>query len=370
MIDKSKDTEERMESMKQVELLSKQSKEIEREIVTFYKTVGKMVNLNSRATEIFAYLKIYDALSQEQLKQLTGFSLGTISTTLQSFLQTDIIGRKMIPKTHKNLYRIKPERVNFVYTPSTQIVEDLEKLDSFIVEQQTELQKLESRYPIEIKFLHMRLNSLRNYIEAQRRQINREKKHSFFQEDVSEIIPLNQMIVYSFETQEFEENLMDILGYYKNNPIKNRLRSIFFTHRSVTQQTLMDISGFSRSTVSRFLNQDLKREFIRALPREFREPRIYYLESISLSILSVILNTDNFIYSRVPRFQEILSTLQSERQSGRGEKDTIFLITKIKEILGQIEDFKNNTRFLRQAYHDISKLLEKDTRVRNQVSQE
>jgi len=272
----------------------------------------------------------------------------------------------MIPKTHKNLYRIKPERVNFVYTPSTQIVEDLERLDLFIVEQQTELQKLQSKYPIEIKFLHMRLNSFRNYIEAQRRQINREKKHSFFQEDVSEIIPLNEMIVYSFETQEFEENLMDILGYYKDNPIKNRLRSIFFTHRSVTQQALMDISGFSRSTVSRFLNQDLKRDYIRVLPREFRRPRIYYLESISLSILSVILNTDNFIYSYVPRFQEILSTLQSERRSGRDRKDATFLIAKIKEILGQIEAFGNDTRFLRQAHHDLLVFLEKDTRVDRQ----
>ena len=127
--------------MSQSKLLSKHSKKIEREIVTFYKTIGKMVSLNSRATEIFAYLKIYDALTQEQLKQLTGFSLGNISTTLQSFLQTDIVYRQIIPGTHKNLYRIKPERVNFVYTPNILIIEDLEKLDSYIVEKQTELHK-------------------------------------------------------------------------------------------------------------------------------------------------------------------------------------------------------------------------------------
>jgi len=283
--------------MKQVELLSERSKEIEREIVTFYKTIGKMVSHIARATEIFAYLKIYDALSQEQLKQLTGFSLSTISATLQSFLQTDIISRGMIPKTHKNLYRIRPERVKFDYTPPTQILEDLERLDIYIVEKQTELQENQSKYPNEAKFLHMRLNSLRNYIEVQRRQINREKTHSFFQEDVSEIIPLNQMIVYPFETKGLEENIMNILGYYKNDPIKNRIRSIFFTHRSVNQQTLMDISGFSRSTVSRFLHQDLKRGYIRALPREYRKPRIYYLESISLSILSSILNADRIISS-------------------------------------------------------------------------
>ncbi len=356
-----------MESMKQVELLSEQSKEIEREIVTFYKTAGKMVNLNSRTTEIFAYLKIYDALSQEQLKQLTGFSLSTISTTLQSFLQADIISRGMIPKTHKNLYSINPERVEFVYTPSTQILENLEKLDLYIVEKQTELQEQQSKYPIEREFLHRRLNSLRNYIEVQRRQINREKKHSFFQEDVSELIPRNEMIVYSFETRELEEGLMDVWGYLKNDPIRNRILSIFFTRRSADQQTLMDSSGFSCSTVSRLLHQEIKREYIHVLPREYRKPGIYYLESISLSILSVILKTDNFIFSCIPRFQDILSTLQSERQSGRNRKDTTFLITKIKEIIRQIEVFRNNTRFLRQAHSDLSKFLEKDTRVRNQL---
>ena len=361
LIDKPKDTEEGMKSMKQVELLSKQSKEIEREIVTFYKTVGKMVNLNPRATEIFAYLRIYDALSQEQIKKLTGFSLGTISTTLKSFLRSDIVSRRMIQGTHKNLYIIKPERVNFVYTPSAQILDDLERLDSYIVEKQFELQELQSKYPTEIEFLHRRLNSLRNYIEVQRRQIKRERRYSFFQEDVSEIISPSEMIAYAFDTSGLEENLMEVWGYLKEDPIRNRILSIFFTHRSVDQQTLMDISGFSRSTISRVLRQELRKEYIHALSREYRKPRVYYLKSISSSILSVILNTDNFIYSCVPRFQEILSALQSEKQSDRNRKDVAFLNAKIKETIRQIEAFKNNTRFLRQAYSDLSEFLEKPT---------
>jgi DNA-binding transcriptional regulator GbsR (MarR family) len=360
LIDISRETENRMKSMNQAKLLSKRSKKIEREIVTFYKTVGKMINLNPRATEIFAYLKIYEALSQEQLKQLTGFSLGTISATLQSFLQVDIINRRMIPKTHKNLYSIRPERVKFDYTPPSQILESLEELDLYIVKKQAELQELQSKYPIETKFLHLRLNSLRNYIEAQRRQINRKSKYSFFQEDVSEIIPLKEMIVYPFDARRLEEDLMSILTNFKNDPIRSRILSVFFTHRSVDQQTLMDVSGFSRSTVSRILHQELEREYIHVLPREYRKPSIYYLKSISSSILSLILNTDNFIYSKIPRFQKILSTLQSERQSDRDRTDTTFLVAKIKEIIKQIETFRNDTRFLRQAYHDLLRFLEQD----------
>jgi DNA-binding transcriptional regulator GbsR (MarR family) len=351
-----------MKSMKQIDLLSKQSKEIEREIVAFYMTVGKMVNLNPRATEIFAYLRIYDALSQEQLKKLTGYSLGTISATLQSFLQLDIISRRIIQGTHKNLYIMKPERVKFVYTPSSQILDRLERLDSYIMKKQAELQETRSKHPTEIEFLYRRLNSLRNYIEVQRRQINREKRYSFFQEDVSEIVPPNKMIDYSFDTRKLEDNLTEVWGYLREDPIRNRILSIFYTRGSVDQQTLMDVSGFSRSTISRVLRQELRRECIHALPREYRKPRIYYLRSISLSILSVILNTDSYIYSYIPRFHEILSSLQSENQSARERRDTIFLINKIKDIIGQIEAFKGNTRFLRQAYSDLSKFLEKNSR--------
>ena len=345
--------------MQEVKLLSNKSKKIEQELVRFYMTIGNMVSLNYKATEIFAYLKIYDALSQEQLKQLTSCSLGTISATLQSFLQTDIISRRMIPKTHKNLYRIKPEKVNFVYTPNIQIIEDLEKLDLYLVEKQAELQKLQSKYPLEVKFLHRRLNSLRNYTEIQRRQINKEKKHSFFQEDVSEILPLNQMITYPFETKELEEKIMGIVGYYRDDPIKIRIRSLFFTHRSIDQQTLMDISGFSRSTISRFLRQDLKKEYIHALPREYRKPRIYHLESISLTIIHNILKTDRYIYACIPRFQEILSSLQSEQQSERDSRETAFLVAKIQDLIKKIETFTNNGRFMRQAYQDLSEFLER-----------
>ena len=345
--------------MSQIKLLSKQSKKIEQEIVTFYKTAGKMVDLNPRMTEIFAYLKIYESLTQKQLKRLTGFSLGTISTTLQLFLQTDIIGRSIIPRTHTNLYSIKPEKGNFVYTPSLKIIEDLEKLDSYIVDKQTELQKTQRRHPVEAKFLHLRLNSLRNYVETQRRQINRKQKYSFFEESTSEILPLNEIIVYPFETKKIEETIMDYFEYYRNDPMRNRLLSIFYTHQSVNQQNLIDQSGFSRSTVSRFLRQHLKTGYIQVLPREYRTPSVYHMNSISLSTLSAILRTDNFIYSSIPRFQEILRNPEFEGQPKRDREEAAFIETKVDEIIERIETFRRKTRFLRKAQRDLSEFLEK-----------
>ena len=337
--------------MNQVKLLSKQSKKFEQELVTFYRTIGKMIDLNPRMTEIFAYLKIYDTLTQAQLKQLTGFSLGTISSTLQLFLQTNIASREMIPGTHKNLYKIKTKKVSFIYTPFKLLIEDLEKFDSNIIEKQKQLQEMENKYPTETRFLHLRLNGFRNYIEVQKRQFSGKQKYSFFQEDTSAVLPLSKKIVYPFDTKEIEGVIMDFHSYYRFDPIRNRLLKILYLYRSVDQQTLMVQSGFSRSSVSCFLRDPINREYIQTLPREYRRPRIYYLESYSLSTLATILNTDNFIHSSVPRFQEILSTLQSDRE------DAAFLIAKIEEIIGQIEAFKKRTKFISQAYQDLSEFL-------------
>jgi DNA-binding transcriptional regulator GbsR (MarR family) len=259
----------------------------------------------------------------------------------------------MIPGTHKNLYRIKSKKVSFIYTPFRRLVEDLEGLDSEIVKQQKQLLELERKYPVETEFLHLRLNSFRNYIEVQRRQFSGKLKYSFFQEDDSTVLPLNKTIVYPFDINKIERIFLDFHSSYRHDPVRNRLLNILFLYRSISQQTLMDLSGFSRSSVSRFLNKFVNRGYIQTLPREFRTPRIYYLESISWSTLANILDTDNFIYASVPRLKEIQSALKPEKQ------ESAFLISKIDEIIKQIESFKRRNAGMRKAYQELSEFLGK-----------
>ncbi|MFW9976696.1 MAG: hypothetical protein ACFFEJ_01245 [Candidatus Thorarchaeota archaeon] len=359
-----------MFSLGEARLLRGKAKKIEQEIVRLYRTIGKMDGLNSKQTEVFAHLKIYDELSQEQLKQLTGFSLSTISVILQSFLQMDIITRRMIPGTHKNVYKMKPELVRITYRPPTQIIEKLEKLDLLLISKQEELRESEDKYPIATKFLHRRLNSLRNYVEAQRRSIYRKKRFPYFEENTSEIIPLDEVVVFPFETKELESKIVDILGYYKSDPIGNRILSFFITHRSLDQDTLVEKTGFSRSTVSRYLREALKGDYINVMPREYRKPRVYYLESMSMSILTRVRTTDGFAFSHIPRFQEILSMLQSTQESGNSGGDTAILIAVIQKTIKQLEEFKNETSFFRQAYGELLEFLGKTVHSNNQTHYE
>ncbi len=346
--------------MKEAKLLKGNDKDFEHQIVSFYSRIGKMDNLSPKPTKVFGYLKVYDGLSQEQLRQLTGFSLSTISSILHSFLQADIVSRRIISGTHKYLYILKPERTKITYRPAIQIIEKLEKLDMDIVVEQDKLQKIESKYPIAARFLFKRLNSIRNYIEAQRRAIYKEKKLSFFKEDTSELVPLNELVLFPFDTKELETKIIENLGLFKGDPISNRIVSVFITHRSLDQDTLIEKTGFSRSTVSRYLRKALKGEYIRALPKEYQRPRIYYLESLALSILSVVRRTDGYAFSQIPVFQERILLLQSRKVVKKAE-DTKFLITKYEETIELLERFKDETRFFRRAHDDLQEFLGKSS---------
>jgi len=351
---------ERMESMKEVKLLTGKAKKIEKQIVKFYATVGKMDGLLPKPTAVFAYLKIYDELSQEQLRRLSGFSLSTISTILQSFLQTDIIDRRMFPGTHKYLYKLKPERTRITYRPPTQIIESLEKLDAYVLSKQEDLRVSKEEHLVSVRFLQRRLNSLRNYVEAQRRAIYREKKFAFLEEDTSELHPLDEMIVLPFDTRELENKIMEFLILFRGDHISNRIISIFITHRCLDQDTLVQKTGFSRSTVSRYLRKALKGEYIRVFPKEHRKPRIYYLESVASSILWVVRKTDGFAFSQIPIFKEILLNLKSEQETSRGEKETAFLMLKCEETIRQLESFQKETEFFRKAHDELLEFLGKN----------
>ena len=163
------------------------------------------------------------------------------------------------------------------------------------------------------------------------------------------------VIEFPFDTSEIEAKILKSFELFKGDPISNRIVSIFIIYRSLDQETLVEKTGFSRSTVSR-----LKGEYIRALPKENRKPRIYYLESIAMSILSAVRKTDGFAFSQIPEFRKALHSLRTVKEASRRESETGFLITKYEETIKQLESFRNETRHFREAHDDLLRFLGKD----------
>ena len=350
-----------MNSDSPIELITGELKEIENQMVTFYEMIGNLTGLNVKATKIFAYLQIYDYLTQDQLKDLCGYSLSTISTTLQLLIQANIVTKNLILGKRLGVYRLKRERVTFVYTAFDQIVKELEELDPLIATIQDKARNYSAQYPEETEFFIRRLNSLRNYTEAQRRAINGEKKYSFFNEKTNHFLANKNNMRFPNEIKLLEDEVSlafeQIERIIENDSIGNKILFYLMTRGKLSQQTLVELTNYSLSTISRYLNRMQRSKWITTSERGYRKPQYYILESLSLGLINSILDADRYIFSWTPKFQELLNSLKTNPKYKDDSNKSKQLIKRIQEILEQIEYFREGSVLLEQALEDLKNYL-------------
>lgn len=337
-------------------LLSKGYKKIETEIIEFFMRISEMSDLNKSTTQIFAYLKIYKKLTQDQLKKLTNLAISTISTTLQSFIQTGIITRRYIPNTHTNLYELVEDRTSFIYLQFSALLENYIDFERDLISISNELEKFKNRHPKYQRFLQYRINSVRNYIEAQRRAIAGTKKYDFFDEETKDILK-DKIIVYPPEIKKIEEKVVGII--VKRNylllekPIHRTLIAYMLTRQRFTQEMLLKLSNYSRSTVSRILSDFVTNGLLEKVEREYRKPTIYSLKYFSVNLIDSILRQDSFIFNWQDKFNTILLNLKKEKSNSDNKDDKLILIDFLTRINGEINDLKKSSKLLSDAKSDL-----------------
>ncbi|NHJ87880.1 MAG: hypothetical protein FK734_20625 [Asgard group archaeon] len=345
----------------QIPVKDKNLKVFENQMVEFFEELAGMLNLNMKFTTIFAYFKIYEKLTQEQLKILTGFSSSTISTTLQSLIQLDVLSREVIGNTRKNIYTLIKDKVTFIYTPFRGLLDNFENLDLEIQEIQLELKKLPLNEEPSKQFLNKRLNSIRNFIEAQRRAIDGKSKFRFFDEDISSIVENKQGLNYSKNIQLLEDRIIQKMIetdlFYSDDPIQNKTLGYFVTRYKCDQELLEKITGFSRSTISRNLTILSKKGYIRRGVRGYQKSRIYYVDSVALCLIHEILNSDYFIFSKMESLEHSLLELQNNTILQRNKEANQFLQNKFKDLINQIDEFKHGSQLLDHAKKELEQFL-------------
>ena len=80
---------------------------IEKEIVTFFKEKGaEFWGKDPMFMTVLAYFYVREKLTQQDLRDLSGFSAGTVSKILRQLVEINVITKEIIPGTHKHLYTI------------------------------------------------------------------------------------------------------------------------------------------------------------------------------------------------------------------------------------------------------------------------
>lgn len=89
----------------QDDLFDEKLKKYEDKLVSIFTDVGKQKRDNPKYTKMSSLLLIHEKLTQKSLKDLTGFSTGSISTYLSVMLGTDNYKKELIPGTHTYNYQ-------------------------------------------------------------------------------------------------------------------------------------------------------------------------------------------------------------------------------------------------------------------------
>ncbi len=339
-------------------------KKVEQHIVDFYLKIAEKNKIDIKLTEIFAYFKIYHFLTQKQLKKLTGSSIGFISNSLKLFLQSSIVTRNFIPKTHTNIYTINDEYVFSIVTPRAQVNRNNVEHEKFIIKLQSKLEKLKTIYPLKSKFLLRRLNGIRNYLETQRRAHSELEKTDYLEEEISDLLPGDEFIEYPPEIEDLESSLVDrfvrMNMFIEDDPIINKILTFLITREKISQEMLLKLTGYSRSTISRNLAGYGKQDYVTISKKEYLKPRIYYMDSIGIYLNEVILNNRRFLISWRPTFTNLLSQLELNTKYNKNKEMNKFLQTKIKDLIANIDLVIKRAQLLENAQNELKEFVLKN----------
>ncbi|MBY8990583.1 MAG: hypothetical protein KGD58_07505 [Candidatus Lokiarchaeota archaeon] len=96
----TEDTGNKEDSENHYHLFSERLRKYENKLVEFFVDIGTRKRVNPKMLKISSYLLIHGSLTQSELKELTGLSMGTISTFLSVMIGMGRFQKERIPKTH------------------------------------------------------------------------------------------------------------------------------------------------------------------------------------------------------------------------------------------------------------------------------
>lgn len=326
-----------------------------------------MDKMNDKYTTLFALLQVHGSLTQADFKKLTGFSLSTISTSLNALLEMGVIIRKKNLENRNYYYKLTSPDFKFIYLPFGQIVERLDALDRFFDTNLELLNEDPSLPKDQVDFFTNRINSLRNYAEIQRRTINHEKKIEYLPELIDLDSYNNNYIEFVPKIQEIEENIINrimtskiILG---SDAVLDRITGFFITRGVLTQDILIELTGYSRAMISRKLKEARKRNLVSTFPKKYHESRNYYFQSFSLSSTQIIIDIDTYIFSRAPEFFNNLNQVEASKKSQDFKKSDHQRIDQLISVLRiykqSVEDFRVDSGNLVKNRNDLLEFLKK-----------
>ena len=138
--------------------------DLEKKLIKFMINLVKTTSpLSPKLTEILGYLLLHGELTQAQLVELTGFSIGTISSNLNQMISLNIVRKELIPKARTYKYLFLGGQGNIESQASFMKLEIITKTINFFKEKLEQQEKFGDEKGFDL--LHERTTALLKYFQ-------------------------------------------------------------------------------------------------------------------------------------------------------------------------------------------------------------
>jgi DNA-binding transcriptional regulator GbsR (MarR family) len=156
----NKDTINSEDIKNQYHLYSEKLRKYEDKLVDFFIDIGTRKRVNSKMIQISSYLLIHKSLTQKELRELTGLSMGTISTFLTVMIGMGRFQKERIPKTHTFTYSYSGNIDEMTIRGIEVMINSLTSMGVYLKSKKNELKELEKQNKKGASHLSQRIDEL------------------------------------------------------------------------------------------------------------------------------------------------------------------------------------------------------------------
>jgi DNA-binding transcriptional regulator GbsR (MarR family) len=321
-------------------LFDKNLRSYEDKLVEIILDLGQSKRTNPKMSAIACYLLIHGNLTQKELKELTGFSMGTISTYLSVMIGTGNFQKIRIPHTHTFMYSFSGELEILTTRAIDFAINSLSTLEIYLKSKSETLSKLVEKSLKGAKHLSERIEELlesfekykivfpSNNIPVAEIQVQFSSKtlkgSSNEQEELKEID-------FDSEVYLVED---DILNQLKSSPMFTlrdpmfiRILGLFMTRKYLTQETLKRITGLSSGKISEEVNQLLDYKLIYIASTSEKGKITYGADSY------ILLRFSRYILKRMEEKVKELEDMKSKLDKNKSDLESLDGFSQIYKIV-------------------------------------
>ncbi|MHA2038755.1 MAG: MarR family transcriptional regulator [Promethearchaeota archaeon] len=308
-------------------------------LVEILLNIGQSKRVNPKMAAISCYLLIHEKLTQREIKELTGFSMGTVSTYLSVMIGTGNFQKIRVPHTHTFFYTFSG-KLEVLTTRAIEVaLSSLGSIEIYLKNKNEILKKLIKQNKKGAIHLSNRIEELLDGFEIYKKIF---PSNGISAEEIRTQISPKSLKRSKDEKEEVKEVIFDPEVYYIEDDIINqllvspmfssrdpmfiRILGLLMTRKYITQKTLKRITGLSSGKISEEVNQLLEDKLIYKTSISDKGKITYGADFL------ILLRFSRYIINHMTKWLKELETMKLELENNKSELETLDGYTQIYRI--------------------------------------